>query len=153
MAGSGEKLASEHGALLAVVPEAEVLVCEVSSDATLSATKDVALLDEERLVDVFEGVGLFTKRRSESLQADWTASEALNNRGDDAAVHLVEACAIDIKLVEGMADDRLVDRAVSLDVREVPHAAEQTVGRPRGTLAAPRKLDGCVVVDGRAENR
>ena len=55
----------------------------------------VALLDEVGFDDVFEGAAFFADTGGEGVEADWSACEVIDDDGEQAAVEVVEAEAVD----------------------------------------------------------
>ena len=75
---------------------AEVFVGQAGSDATTGSAVQETDLNEERFVDLFEGVLLLCKGGGEGVEADGAAVILLNDGAEEAAVELVEAVGIDL---------------------------------------------------------
>ena len=65
------------------------------SDAATRGALQVALLDEVRFDDVFEGAAFFADAGGEGVEADRSAREVVDDDGKQAAVKVVEAEAVD----------------------------------------------------------
>src|SRR5947207_4410881 len=61
---------------------------------------DEALLDQERLDDLLDGVARLGKRRSDRLDADGTAAVILRDRREVTAVHRIQSRAIHLQFRE-----------------------------------------------------
>ena len=125
----------------------EVLVSQFGDFAAARGAHQVALLDEERFIDLFHGAGILAHRRGDGGEPDGTALELVDDGAEDAVVHLVEAVLVHIEGGEGDLGDGVVDGAVALDLGEVADTAQQQVGDTRGSAAASGNLVGRVVGD------
>jgi hypothetical protein len=121
-------------------------------DPAAGGAREQALLDEERLDDVLDGVDLLPHRDGEGGQPDGAAGEGGAQRLEDAVVEAVEAALVDLEQVEGGAGDRDGDDAVGADLGVVADALEEAVGDPGRPAAAPGDLVGAVVVEGDLED-
>ena len=105
------------------------------------------LLDEERLVDVLDRLGLLTDRDGQRRQPDRTAAELLAQGAEDRPVDLVQTTVVDAEHGQALARRRGVDRAVTAHLGEVADPAQQAVGdarratRPAGDLPGPVGVD------------
>src|SRR5262245_55862548 len=108
--------------------ETEMGVGERRGHAAALRALEEAFHDEERLVDVLERVGLLAHHDGECRHADRAAVVLLDEGGEQAAVHLVEAARVDVEEAERALDRTGIEAAVVLHLREVAHAAEQAVG-------------------------
>src|SRR5690606_17111718 len=88
--------------------EPEVFVGAGRGDAAARRPVEKADLDEKRLVDVFDGVLLFTDRGRQAAEPDGPAAELVDDRAQQPAIGLVEAVGIDLHQLERIAAD--VDR-------------------------------------------
>src|SRR5689334_23279291 len=83
------------------------------------------LLDKIRLDDLLDGVARLGERGRNGLDADRPAAVVERDRGEIAAVHRVEARAIDLERAERLVGDLAVDCGSAFHMREVAHALEQ----------------------------
>ena len=90
---------------------------------------DEALLDEEGLDDVLDGVARLRQRRRDRLDPDRAAAVIRRDRGEIAAVHGVEAGGVDLERGQRLVGERTVDRGGAGDMRR---------NRARGAAAARR---------------
>ena len=105
---------------------------------------DEALLDEERLDDVLDGVARLAKRRRHGVDADRSAAIAHRDGGEITPVHGVEAGGVHFQFAERAVGDLAVDGFGAVDMGEVAHAAQQPSCDARGAARAPRDLVGAV---------
>ncbi|CFM09835.1 Uncharacterised protein [Bordetella pertussis] len=98
----------------------------------------VAVLDQIRLDDVFDGVALFADRRRQAVHADRAAVELVHDGFEQLAVHDIQALRVHIQHGQRAAGGVLVDHAVRLDLRIVAHAPQQAVGDTRRAARAAR---------------
>ena len=87
-----------------------------------------ALLEQERLVDVLDGLGLLGHRDRERAEADRLARERRAQRVEDRPVDLVEPTLVDLEQGQGGAAPSARHRAVAAHLGVVAHPLEQTVG-------------------------
>ena len=80
----------------------EVAVGGGCGDAAAGGALEVALLEEVGLVDVLDGVLLFREGRRQGVQADGTAAELLDDDEEEAAVHGIEAGAVNLEALQGV---------------------------------------------------
>src|ERR1700719_817183 len=97
---------------------------------------DEALLDQERLDDLLDGVARFRERRRNGLDADRTAAVIHRDRGEIAPVHGVEPGGIDLKRQQRHIRDLAVDRRGLSNQREIPYPAQQPAGDARRAAGA-----------------
>ena len=103
-------------------------------------------LNEKRLVNLFDGLHLFAERGGKRVDAHRPPAVFFDDRQQELAVHLIKAAGIDFQHIERTARHRRGDVAVGLDLREVPHAAQQAVGDARRAAAAARNLGAPALV-------
>ena len=99
-----------------------------------------AQLEEVRLGDVLERVGLLVERGGERRHTDRTAAELLDDRPDERDVHLVEAELVDLEDGQRLACDGHVDVSVAAHLGEIPDPAQEPVRDARGSAGASRDL-------------
>jgi hypothetical protein len=80
--------------------KAEVLPRERCCHPATGRPHEHAELQEERLVDVLDGLGFLANRDSECAQADWPTTEAEARSLQDRPVHLVEAQFVDLEQLQ-----------------------------------------------------
>jgi len=74
----------------------------IGDDAAARRAIQKALLHQEGLVYVFDGIDGFTDGRGDRIEADRAAAEFLDNDLKDLAVGPVETAGIDFQSIEGM---------------------------------------------------
>ena len=112
-----------------------MLVGAAGGDSPRGRAVEEPDLEEVRLVDVLDGVGLFADRGGEGAHADRTAAELVDDGEQELAVDLVEAVGVDLEQGEGVVGDGRGDGAVGADLGEVAHAPEKAVGDAGGAAA------------------
>lgn len=90
---------------------AEVLVGEGGYLAAAGSALDEAFLYEVWLIDLLDGAGVFAERRGDCCEADGAAAELVDDGAQYLVVDFVEAVAVDIKGLEGIAGNFEVDTA------------------------------------------
>src|SRR5215813_4895215 len=105
------------------------------------------MLHEEGLVDLLDGVRIFADRRADRVQADRTTIELLDDRLENACIHVVEAEHVHVEQLERLVGDWLRDDALVLHLSEVAYTSQQTVGNARRSACAPSNLRCAVAVD------
>src|SRR5215469_809715 len=105
--------------------EAEVAVRAFSRHASAGRPVQKAVLDQKRLVDVFDGVLLFADRGGDAPDADGTAAELVDDRTQQLAVDLVESVLVDFEHLQGRTRDVERDAAVRANLRVVANAPQQ----------------------------
>src|SRR5690606_38724703 len=117
--------------------ETEMPVGELRGHPAARRALDVTLLDQVGLDHVLDGTAFLAHRRRQAVGADRTTVELLDDGQEQAAVHVVEAVAIDAEHVQGLPRHRLVHTTVSLHLAVIPYAAQQAIGDTRCTPGAP----------------
>ena len=59
-----------------------------------------AELDQERLVDILDRIGLLVSRRRQSIKANWTPAEFLDYRAEQPPISGIKAQWIDLEHVQ-----------------------------------------------------
>ena len=103
------------------------------------------LLQQIRLVHLFERALFFADRGRDGLDPDRAAVELFDDRFQQQDVHAVEAGGIDLQIERG-AGDLLRDDRLVLDLGVVAHAAQQTVGDARRAARPAGDFRGAVRV-------
>ena len=109
-------------------------------------------VDQERFVDVFDGVRLLTDADRHRRQADRPTVELAAHRREDCTVDLVEPEIVDAEQGESLASDVVGDRAVVPHLGEIAYAAQQAVGDTRRAARPAGDLPGTVLVDRQSED-
>src|SRR6266567_9532780 len=86
--------------------EPEVAVGARRGAAAARRTGEEPLLHEERFVDLLERSRVFAYRRRDRGQADRAPFELLNDRLEDAAVHVIEAELVHVEPLQRLGGDR-----------------------------------------------
>src|SRR6185312_13191695 len=84
----------------AAAPEPQMCIRARRRDASARSSRDEPLLQQVRLVHLAESLSLFADRRRKALDPDRTAVEFLDYRGENRAVHPVEAARVDFEQFE-----------------------------------------------------
>ena len=82
--------------------EAEVAVGRCRRDAPARGALQKSMLHEEGLVHLLDRVRVLADRRSYGVQPDWTAIKFLDDRLEDARVHVVEPELVDVEHGESL---------------------------------------------------
>ena len=109
-------------------------------------------LDQIRLVDLFQRTGILTDGRGNGRCPDGASIELVDQRREDAVVHLVQPLAINIQSVQGKLRNLLINGSVTLDLREVSDSAQERVRDPGRTSGARRNLIRRGVLDGHVQD-
>ena len=110
-----------------------------------------AELNQIRLIDFFDGIGLLGNRRRNSVQPHRPAAIFFEDRQHDFLVDFVKAVAVHFQQVQRGLRHGLRDPAVGAHLRVIAHAAQQAIGDARRSAAAAREFFGRVVVDAHGE--
>src|SRR5262245_24108692 len=105
------------------------------------------VLHQERLVDLLDRVRILADRRTDRVQPDGTAIELLDDRLENACIHVVEAEHVHVEQLERLVGDWLRDDALVLHLSEVAYTSQQTVGNAGRSARAPSNLRCAVAVD------
>src|SRR5690606_15044425 len=89
---------------------------------------DEAELDQEGFDHIFDRIPRLGKPGSEGFYANRTSLVGLGNHGEVAAVHRVEAERIDFEPGERLVGHFSRDRAITADMGEIAHPAQQAAG-------------------------
>ena len=111
-----------------------------------------AELQQVRLVDVLDRVGLLAERDGERREADGPAAELERDRLQQLAVGALEAVVVDLEQLEGLLRDVARDHAGVTHLGDVADAPQDPVGDPRRPPRAACDLVGGVVLDLDAED-
>ncbi len=129
---------------------------EVGGDPALRRPVEEAEPQQERLVDVLDGLGLLGQDGGERGDPDRARRELLDDRRQQLAIGRVEPLVVDLHGLHRGGRDRLVDPPVAVDLGVIANALEQPVDDPRrapstaGDGPAGRRVDRHVEDGGRA---
>src|SRR5262249_14921164 len=132
--------------------EPEVAEGMRGEQATARRALDEALLDEERLDDVLDGVARLRQRGGQRLPADRPAAIVERDGREIAAVHAVETGGINLELDQRTVGSLAVDGGGAAHMGEVADAAQQPSGDARGAARAPGNLVAALRRDVDAEH-
>ena len=103
--------------------------------AALGGSLQVAFLDEEGLVDFFQGVGLFADGDGHGAEADGATPVVFGYDAHHLLIHFIEAALVDFEEFKCGGGAGLVDRSIAALLGVVSAEVDQVVGDPR---SAPR---------------
>ena len=121
-----------------------MLPAAARSDAAARGAGDETLLDQERLDHILDRTALFAHRGRQIVHADRAAFEFLDDREQQFAVQRVEAQRVDFEHVERRHRDLRADEARRLDLGEIPHPPQKSIGDSRRAARALRDSIGPV---------
>src|SRR2546425_4796828 len=115
--------AVEHRRLLCAPgrSEAKMLVRGSRGAAAARRARQEAALHEKRLVHFLQRAGILAHSRRDGGEPDGPALELLDDRLEDAAVHVVEPELVHIEPLERLAGDQGSDLAAGTDLGVVAH--------------------------------
>ena len=125
-----------------------MLVSALSRLAALRRAHDKPLLHEIGLVHVFDGVGVFRKRRRERGEAHRAPAELHGKKLQNAIVDRVEPQVVHFEEAERLRGNVLVDNTVAPHLCPVAHALEHAVRQTRSSAATAGNLERAVLADG-----
>ena len=102
-------------------------------------------LQQIRLVDVLDRVGLLAERHRERRQPDGAAAELLDDGAQETPVEPLETDLVDLEHRQRLLGDLGRDDALMAHLGHVAHAAQDPVGDPRRSARAARDQLGGVV--------
>ena len=108
----------------------------------------VAGLQEEGFVHVFERGFFFADRGGQGFGAYRAAVEFFEDGQEDFAVHFIESRVVHAQPVQRLLRHLGGNDALGLDVGEVPDAPDEPVGDARGPARAPADFLGAARFDG-----
>src|SRR5262245_31389545 len=118
----------------------EMLVGSSRRPAAARGALEEPDLDKIGFVDLLERLAVLPDRRRERRQSDRSAAELFEDRGQDAAVDLVEAVAVHLEPLERVDGRSPSDGADLGDLREIPDPSQQAIDDARRASRAPRDL-------------
>jgi hypothetical protein len=129
-----------------------VIVSELSGDASAGSAVQESDLDEERLVDFFDGVRFFSKNGAERVEADGASLIFLDDGEEELAIDFVEAVAIDLEHAEGGLRGGEIDGSGGANLSVVANAAKKAVGDAGSAAGAARDFKRSRGIDFDPEN-
>lgn len=130
-------LSFKQGAHLRGRYNTDVPVCFIRGQSPAGCALEVPFHDQEGFVYFFDGAGFFAYGRGNSGYTHGAAFKFVNNSGQDAVIHFVEAVFVHIESGEAETSNFLIDHAGAFDLGEVADAAQQGIGNTRCAPAAP----------------
>src|SRR5580704_16812150 len=124
----------------------EIVEGAIGPDAAARSAVDKTELHQVRLIDLFDGVGLFIDGSGDGVDAYWSAAVFFEQRKHDFLVDFIQAEAVYFQQVERESGDGQIDVAGGANLRVIVHAAKQTVGDARRASAAAGYFLGAIAV-------
>ena len=103
--------------------------CHSSSRRALDET----LHDEERLVNLLYGAAILAYCRGNGAYAYRTATELVDDGGENLIIYLVQAILVDVECLERHLGNIVSDGSVALYLGKITHSSEQRIGDTRGS--------------------
>ena len=120
----------------AVERDFEIVKSFHRSLAAFARALDEVLLDQERFVDFFEGIGIFAGGDGPGVEADWASAVSRQEALHQTVVDLFQASRIDVEELSCRAKTFFGEFAVGANLRVIPHSAQQAVGDAWGAPAS-----------------
>ena len=121
--------------------------------APLRRTDDESLLQQIRLVDVFQGARIFGESRCQRGKPHGFAVETYREEFEDPVVGCIETERIDLEELEGLGCDLFGNRAIAAYLRPIAHALEQAVRQTRCAAPALGDFERALRIDRNIEDR
>src|SRR6185436_14824163 len=102
---------------------------------------------QEWLVYLFDRVRVFADCRADRVQADRTPIELLDDRLQNARVHVVEPEHVDVEQLQRLLRNRLGNHPAGLYLRIVANTTQQTIGDARRPTCATCDLRRTLGID------
>src|SRR5262249_28352773 len=115
-------------------PEMPVRRC--GGGAAARGARQESLLHQERLLALLERSPIFADGGGDRRESHRAPVELLDDRLQDAGIHVVESELIDVESFEGFRRDGCRDRSAGAHLGVVPHPLQQAVGDTRGAATA-----------------
>src|SRR5437773_2761121 len=127
----------------------QVLQRPVCHTPPARGTVEKADLHQVRLVQLLDGIPLLSERGRDGVHSHRPAFELLLDGQENLAVQLVESVTVDLEPLEMTLGDGARDAPVVLDLGEIAHALQETVGDARGAAGTAGDLlrSGAVDLD------
>src|SRR6266540_3737551 len=146
---------SSHGRLEeALVPgnRADVGAPQLRQHASAGRALQETELEQVRLVDVLDRVGLLAEGHSEGREPNRPPVEAFHDRAQELAVDPLKALSVDLEQLERLGRDLSRHCPLMPHLGDIPYAAKDAVRDPRGAARAAGDLLGRVIGDLHVEN-
>src|SRR5439155_17149622 len=139
----------EEGRLARPAPQAQVLQGLVGDAPAARGAVEEADLHQIRLVQLLDRIPLLSERGRDGVYSHRPAFELLLDGQENLAVQLVESVTVDLEPLEMTLGDGARDAPVVLDLGEIAHALQETVGDARGAAGTAGDLlrSGAVDLD------
>ena len=121
-------------------------------DASFRSAYEVAFLDQERFVNVFDRTFFFSYGNGDVLQAHRTAAEVGDDDFKDSHVHVIQPVTVDLKHFQCLLGDPLRNNRIRPHLGVVARPAQEVVGNAGRAAAASGDFGGAFRFDGDAEN-
>src|SRR6476469_492617 len=131
---------------------AQVLVSGFGGFAAAGRALDVAFLDEEGLIHFFDGFAFLAASRGDGADAHRATLELVDDGGENALVHVVEAAGVHVESLQSKLRDFNGNSTVAFNLGEVAGAAQQVVGNAGRAARAAGNFVGRVLVNGRTQD-
>ena len=125
---------------------------KVGRDPALRRSIDEPETQQERLVDVLDGLDLLGQHRGQRGDADRPRGELLDDRRQELPVGRIEPLVVDLHGSHRGGRGRLVDVPVAVDLGVVAHPLEEPIDDARGAAAPSGDGAGRGRFDGDLEN-
>ena len=102
-----------------------MLISEVCAFAASGSAHEVAFLDKERFIDLFDGARVLTHCRSDGLDAHGSTFKFFNNSVEYSIIHVIKAVLIHIECRQAKAGNLHVDVPIAFDLGKVANTTEQ----------------------------
>ena len=132
--------------------QAEVFVGQTGCDAAPRGAVEEAVLDEERLVNLFERVLFFCEGRCEGVNANRATVVLLDDGEEQATVKFIEAVSVNFEHFEGVLRGFAIDDAGAAHLGVVADATQEAIGDARGAAGAHCNFGGAGLIDGYVED-
>src|SRR5262245_4354428 len=127
-------------------------VCVTRDPPTRGRAHHEPDLQEIRLDQLRERLGLVVDRRRDGLDADGASAVELDDGSQESSIQPVEAPAVHTLLVERVASDHGRDHAAARHLGVIADPTQQTIHDPRRAACPPGDLAGSPRLDLRAED-
>ena len=123
-----------------------MLIAQGCYASAARSTRQKAYLHKIRLIHILNGNRLFAYCRSQGLKTDRTAAVGGYNGCKHTTVKLIKTQFVNLKAFKRLLCYIKGDHTVKLDLRNIAHAAKQTVCNTRCTSRARGNLQGALAV-------
>jgi hypothetical protein len=109
----------------------------VRGDAALRCPVQETEPEQERLVNILHGLGLFREDRGQRLDPHRPAAKLLHDGCQELAIRAVQTLVVYLESDQCLVGGRRVDAAVAVDLGVIANAAQEPVDDPRRAASAP----------------